>query len=64
VIGKKQVANFAVESWPQGGTYWMTAFLAGVVAISAWHLVVGRRAAVKAARLETGYDPGVACRTA
>ena len=49
VIGKKQVANFAVESWPQGGTYWMAAFLAGVVAISAWHLFAGRRAAVKAA---------------
>jgi hypothetical protein len=41
----------------------MTAFLAGVVAISAWHLVADRRAAVKAARLETGYDP-VACRIA
>ena len=49
VIGKKQVANFAVESWPQGGTFWITAFLVGLTAITAWHLFAGRRAAVRAA---------------
>lgn len=48
VIGKKQVANFAVESWPQAGTYCVTAFLAGVVAVLLWHLIAGRRAAVQA----------------
>lgn len=45
IIGKKQVANFAVESWPQGGTVCVTLFLMGVVAITIWHLIVGRRAA-------------------
>jgi hypothetical protein len=47
MIGKKQVANFAVESWPQAGTFYITVFLAGVVAIALWHLVAGRRAAVR-----------------
>jgi len=48
VVGKKQVANFAVESWPQAGTYWVTAFLAGIAAITLWHLIAGRRAAARA----------------
>ena len=50
IIGKKQVANFAVESWPQLGTLYITVFLVGVVAITAWHLIAGRRAAVRAAK--------------
>lgn len=49
VIGKKQVANFAVESWPQAGTYCVSVFLAGIVAIALWHLIAGRRAALRAA---------------
>ena len=48
IIGKKQVANFAVESWPQGGTIWVTVFLLGVVGITLWHLIAGRRAAMRA----------------
>ncbi len=48
IIGKKQVANFAVESWPQGGTILITIFLLGIVGITAWHLIAGRRAAVRA----------------
>ena len=51
VIGKKQVANFAVESWPQAGTYCVTAFLAGIAAITLWHLIAGRRSAAGAAAL-------------
>lgn len=47
VIGKKQVANFAVESWPQAGTFWVTVFLAGIAAIALWHLIAGRRAATR-----------------
>ena len=47
IIGKKQVANFAVESWPQGGTLCITVFLAGVVGVTAWHLIAGRRAALR-----------------
>jgi hypothetical protein len=48
IIGRKQVANFGVESWPQAGTVCVTVFLVGVVAITAWHLIDGRRAAVRA----------------
>ncbi|HTJ47161.1 MAG TPA: hypothetical protein VL463_33900 [Kofleriaceae bacterium] len=48
IIGKKQVANFAVESWPQGGTICVTIFLLGIVAICGWHLIDGRRAHVRA----------------
>ena len=48
IIGKKQVANFAVESWPQAGTYCITVFLVGVVGVTLWHLIAGRRAAVRA----------------
>jgi hypothetical protein len=48
IIGKKQVANFAVESWPQGGTIYITIFLVGIVGVTVWHLIAGRRAAVRA----------------
>ena len=49
IIGKKQIANFTVESWPQMGTYCVTLFLTGVVGVTAWHLIAGRRAAVRSA---------------
>lgn len=49
VIGKKQIANFAVESWPQAGTLWVTVFLAGITALTMWHLIAGRRAATRTA---------------
>jgi len=49
IIGKKQVANFAVESWPRGGTYCVAVFLIGVIGITLWHLVAGRRAATRTA---------------
>ena len=42
------VANFAVESWPQGGTIYITIFLLGIVGITAWHLIAARRAAKRA----------------
>ncbi len=48
IMGKKQVANFGVESWPHGGAICVTAFLVGVVAILLWHLIAGRRTAVAA----------------
>ena len=53
IIGKKQVANFAVESWPQLGAYGIGVFLAGVVGVLVWHLVAGRRAAVRAEAVGT-----------
>ncbi len=54
IIGKKQVANFAVESWPQGGTICVTIYLVGIVGILVWHLISGRRAAVAAVAIATG----------
>jgi hypothetical protein len=52
IIGKKQVANFAVESWPRGGTLCVTIFLLGVLAIMAWHLISGHRRAVASEKAE------------
>ena len=49
VIGKKQVANFTVDSWPQAGTWYVTVFLAGVVGVTLWHLIAGRRSALRTA---------------
>lgn len=46
IIGKKQIANFSVASWPQLGTVLVGVFTLGLFAITAWHLVAGRRAAV------------------
>lgn len=50
IFGTKRIANFTTTSYPQAGTIWIGLFATGVVALSAWHLVVGRRAAVRAAR--------------
>jgi len=47
IIGRKQVANFGVESWPRAGALYVSIFLGGVVAVALWHLIAGRRAAVR-----------------
>jgi copper chaperone NosL len=47
IIGKKQVANFGVESWPQAGSIYVAVFLVGVLGLTLWHLIAGRRAAVR-----------------
>lgn len=49
VIGSKKIANFTTYSWPSAGSVLIGVFVLGVFAILAWHLVRGRRAAVKAA---------------
>ena len=46
IIGKKQIANFSVESYPQLGSILVGVFVTGLVAVCVWHLVAGRRAAV------------------
>ena len=51
VLGSKQIANFTTHSWPQGGSYFLGAFALGTVGVLVWHLVSGRRAALKDARL-------------
>ncbi|HSD86674.1 MAG TPA: hypothetical protein VLB44_04140 [Kofleriaceae bacterium] len=48
IIGRKQVYNFGVESWPQAGAYCVGIFVVGVVTIMLWHMIGGRRAAVAA----------------
>lgn len=46
-LGSKQIGNFTSIAEPGGGTYAFTAFALGVIAITLFHLVQGRRAAVK-----------------
>lgn len=52
VLGTKQIANFTTHSWPSAGSYFLAAFVVGTVLVLGYHLVVGRREAVKAATLE------------
>ncbi len=48
ILGKKQIANFTTESWPQLGSFLVGIFVVGLFALTAWHLIAGRRAAVAA----------------
>ena len=50
VLGSKQIANFTTHSWPQAGSYLLMVFVVGTVAVLAWHLVSGRRQAVREAK--------------
>lgn len=50
IIGHKTVANFETYSYPQAGSYYLGAFVVGVFGVLVWHLIAGRRQAVKAAR--------------
>lgn len=45
ILGSKQVANFLTHSFPHGGTALAGAFSVGVVLITAYHLISGRREA-------------------
>jgi copper chaperone NosL len=49
IFGSKQVANFTTTSMPQLGSILMGVFVTGVAAVTVWHLIVGRRRAVRAA---------------
>jgi copper chaperone NosL len=49
LFGSKQIANFTSHSYPQLGTGYVALFVLGVAAVTAAHLVGGRRAAVRAA---------------
>jgi copper chaperone NosL len=42
LFGTKQIANFSTHSFPQLGSYLVAVFLAGVTAVTAWHLLRGR----------------------
>lgn len=43
VFGRKTIANFTTESYPAAGTWLITVFALGCVALLAWHLLAGRR---------------------
>lgn len=45
ILGSKQIANFTTHSFPHAGTYLAGAFSVGVMLITAYHLVRGRRLA-------------------
>lgn len=49
IFGTKRIANFTTSSYPQLGSIFIGVFLAGIVAILVWHLIVGRRQAMRAA---------------
>lgn len=51
VLGHKTVANFETFSYPQAGSYYLGAFVVGVLGLLAWHLIAGRRAAAREAKL-------------
>ena len=57
LLGTKQIANFTTHSWPQAGSGYLAVFVVGVVALCGWHLVAGRRRAVREA---AGAAPGAA----
>jgi hypothetical protein len=48
VLGQKQIANFTTFSYPQGGSLLFGLFVIGLLGVLTWHLVSGRRAAVRA----------------
>lgn len=50
IFGTKQIANFTTHSLPQLGTLYMTLFAVGVLGVFGWHLVAGRKKAVREAR--------------
>jgi hypothetical protein len=48
IFGTKRIANFETTSAPQLGSVLIGVFVAGLVAVTVWHLVAGRRAAIAA----------------
>jgi copper chaperone NosL len=48
IFGRKQIANFATESYPQLGSVYIGVFIAGVTGLLLWHLIAGRLAAARA----------------
>ncbi len=56
ILGTRKVANFTTSSYPMLGSYYVGAFVIGLFAILTWHLVSGRKAAVRASKAETKSD--------
>jgi hypothetical protein len=47
IFGRKQIANFSTESYPQMGTVYIGIFFMGLFGVLAWHLISGRRQAMR-----------------
>lgn len=62
VLGPKQIANFYTTSWPRGGSLMLGLFVVGIIALTLWHLVAGRRTALReeASRAAAPVDPQAA----
>jgi copper chaperone NosL len=57
VLGTKQIANFTTTSTPQLGSLLVGMFAVGVLAMLAWHLIVGRAAMLRAEQVAPGTQP-------
>jgi copper chaperone NosL len=57
IFGTKQIANFTTTSTPQLGSLYVGLFATGTALLLVWHLVAGRLAMVRAARIEQVTAP-------
>jgi len=49
IFGSKQIANFTTHSYPQLGSLYIGMFFVGVLGLLGWHLIAGRRQAMRRA---------------
>lgn len=47
IFGTKQIANFTTSSYPQLGSAYIGVFFAGLLGVLGWHLIAGRRQAMR-----------------
>ena len=57
VIGHRTVANFETYSYPQLGSFLLGLFALGVLTLTVWHLVVGRKRARASLRTAVAASP-------
>lgn len=50
IFGTKKIANFSTQSFPQLGSIFIGIFFAGIFGLLGWHLITGRRQALREAR--------------
>ena len=57
ILGTKQIANFTTHSMPSAGTYLIGVFFLGLVGVLVYHLIVGRRRALRAEKQAAAATP-------
>ena len=57
IFGSKQIANFTTSSYPQLGSAFIGIFFAGVLGLLGWHLIAGRRQAIRSAEALAATAP-------